>query len=122
MVTGATMANFTALAAARQWWGEKHGLNAARDGIAGGQPVPVFSSGFIHASAIKAFGIGLGTAVVVDAAVIRTLLVPAAMRLMGRWNWWAPAPLARLHARLSLAERSEEARPAAATAPLNAAE
>jgi glutamate/tyrosine decarboxylase-like PLP-dependent enzyme len=61
LVTGATMANFTALAAARQWWGEKHGINAAKNGIAGGPAVPVFSSGFVHASAIKALGmLGIG--------------------------------------------------------------
>jgi RND superfamily putative drug exporter len=44
---------------------------------------------------VKAIGIGLGLAVVVDATVVRMLLVPATMRLLGRWNWWAPAPLAR---------------------------
>jgi RND superfamily putative drug exporter len=33
------------------------------------------------------------------------LLVPATMKLMGRWNWWAPAPLRRLHDRFGLAER-----------------
>ena len=61
MVTGATMANFTALAAARQWWGEQQGVDIAKSGIAGLPPVPVFSSGFIHASAVKALGmLGLG--------------------------------------------------------------
>lgn len=40
---------------------------------------------------IKAVGIGIGIAVILDATVVRTLLVPATMRLMGRWNWWAPA-------------------------------
>jgi glutamate/tyrosine decarboxylase-like PLP-dependent enzyme len=61
MVTGATMANFTALAAARQWWGERHGGDVARDGFAKLPPAPVFSSGFIHASVIKALGmLGLG--------------------------------------------------------------
>ena len=49
---------------------------------------------------IKAIGIGMGIAVVVDATVVRMLLVPATMRLLGRWNWWAPAPIARWHARL----------------------
>ena len=48
---------------------------------------------------IQAIGIGMGIAVVVDATIVRTLLVPATMRLMGEWNWWAPAPLARLHRR-----------------------
>src|SRR5206468_10098184 len=45
---------------------------------------------------IKAVGIGIGLAVILDATVVRALLVPATMRLMGRWNWWLPAPLARL--------------------------
>jgi RND superfamily putative drug exporter len=49
---------------------------------------------------IKAIGIGMGIAVVVDATIVRMLLVPATMRLLGRWNWWAPAPIARWHARV----------------------
>lgn len=53
---------------------------------------------------IKAFGLGMGIAIVVDAGIIRTLLVPATMRLLGDRNWWAPAPLAALHDRLGLAE------------------
>jgi putative drug exporter of the RND superfamily len=43
---------------------------------------------------IKAMGIGMGLAVIVDATIVRALLVPATMRLLGRWNWWAPAALA----------------------------
>ncbi|HEX6507656.1 MAG TPA: MMPL family transporter [Chloroflexota bacterium] len=61
---------------------------------------------FSETTIIKAFGLGMGIAVVVDAAIVRTLLVPATMRLLGDWNWWAPAPLARLYKRLDLAERS----------------
>jgi RND superfamily putative drug exporter len=45
---------------------------------------------------IKTVGIGIGIAVILDATVVRGLLVPATMRLMGRWNWWVPAPIARL--------------------------
>jgi uncharacterized membrane protein YdfJ with MMPL/SSD domain len=55
---------------------------------------------------IKAIGLGMGIAVLVDATVVRALLVPATMRLMGRWNWWAPKPLARLHRRLGLSEKT----------------
>jgi glutamate/tyrosine decarboxylase-like PLP-dependent enzyme len=51
MVTGATMANFVALAAARQWWGERHGVDVSARGLAGLPPIPVFSSGYVHASA-----------------------------------------------------------------------
>ena len=58
---------------------------------------------------IQAVGIGIGLAVVIDATIVRALLVPATMRLMGRWNWWAPAPLAALYRRLGLAERSSNA-------------
>jgi RND superfamily putative drug exporter len=49
---------------------------------------------------VREVGIGLATAVIVDATVVRCLLVPAVMALLGRRNWWAPAPLARLHRRL----------------------
>jgi len=48
---------------------------------------------------IKAVGIGIGIAVILDATVVRALLVPATMRLMGRWNWWVPAPIARIERR-----------------------
>jgi uncharacterized membrane protein YdfJ with MMPL/SSD domain len=49
---------------------------------------------------IKSIGVGMAIAVFIDATIIRVLLVPAAMRLMGRWNWWAPGPLGRLADRL----------------------
>ncbi|MFN8517581.1 MAG: MMPL family transporter, partial [Chloroflexia bacterium] len=51
---------------------------------------------------VKSIGVGMALAVAVDALVIRTLLVPASMRLLGNLNWWAPAPLARFQQRLSL--------------------
>jgi RND superfamily putative drug exporter len=54
---------------------------------------------------IKAIGIGMGIAVVLDATIVRALLVPATMRLLGRWNWWAPPTLARWHARVRRAGR-----------------
>jgi glutamate/tyrosine decarboxylase-like PLP-dependent enzyme len=61
LTTGATMANFTALAAARQWWGERHERDAAADGLAGLPAVPVLSSGYIHPSARKALAmLGIG--------------------------------------------------------------
>jgi uncharacterized membrane protein YdfJ with MMPL/SSD domain len=44
----------------------------------------------------------MGIAVVLDATVVRALLVPATMRLLGDWNWWVPRPLARLQERLGL--------------------
>ncbi len=42
---------------------------------------------------IQEIGIGLAIAVIIDATLVRMLLVPATMRLLGKWNWWAPAPL-----------------------------
>jgi RND superfamily putative drug exporter len=55
-------------------------------------------------SFVKMLGLGLAIAVLVDATVVRMLLLPALMRLLGRLNWWAPAPLTRLHQRIGLAE------------------
>jgi uncharacterized membrane protein YdfJ with MMPL/SSD domain len=57
---------------------------------------------FVTASIIfiKQLGFGVAVAVAIDATIVRALLVPALMRLLGEWNWWAPAPLARWHRRL----------------------
>lgn len=49
---------------------------------------------------IKAIGVGLVLAIALDATVVRMLLVPATMTLLGRRNWWLPGPLRRLHRRL----------------------
>ncbi len=56
---------------------------------------------------MRMFGVGLTLAVLVDASLVRVLLVPAFMRVLGRANWWAPKPLARLHARLGISEGGE---------------
>jgi RND superfamily putative drug exporter len=53
---------------------------------------------------IKEVGVGMAIAVLLDATVVRMLLVPATMKLMGRWNWWAPPALRRFHDRHGLAE------------------
>ncbi len=55
-------------------------------------------------SFMRMFGVGLALAVLMDATLIRMLLVPAFMRLAGRWNWWAPGPLRRLHDKIGLVE------------------
>jgi RND superfamily putative drug exporter len=61
-------------------------------------------------SFIKLFGVGLTLAVLMDATIVRATLVPAFMRLAGRANWWAPAPLKRVYERIGLSEgRAEEA-------------
>ena len=63
LTTGATMANFVALAAARRWWGERHGVDVDVDGLARLPSVPVLSSGYIHSTAVKALGmLGIGRA------------------------------------------------------------
>ncbi len=51
---------------------------------------------------IKQVGLGTAVAVIIDATIVRALLVPALMKLLGEWNWWAPAPLRRLHSRLAI--------------------
>jgi uncharacterized membrane protein YdfJ with MMPL/SSD domain len=58
---------------------------------------------------LKLLGTGLAVAVLVDATLVRGILVPAFMTVAGRANWWAPAPLARLHARFAQGiERGQE--------------
>src|SRR6478672_5349721 len=61
-------------------------------------------SGFVAGEllVIKQTGVALAVAVAIDATLVRCLLVPATMTLLGEWNWWAPAPLRRLHDRLGL--------------------
>jgi putative drug exporter of the RND superfamily len=65
--------------------------------------------------AIKQLGVGLAIAVIVDATIVRTLLVPATMKLLGERNWWAPAPLRRFHDRFGLHEAPSVAHPAGVT-------
>lgn len=61
MTTGATMANFTGLAAARRWWGLKHGVDVESEGLSGLPPLAVLSSGYVHVSALKAVAmLGIG--------------------------------------------------------------
>lgn len=77
----------------------------------------VTAAAFLFAVAVGAFatseivmlkenGIGMALAVLIDASVIRALLVPSLMALLGRWNWWAPGPLRRLHDRFGISETS----------------
>ncbi|MFZ9309185.1 MAG: MMPL family transporter [Candidatus Nanopelagicales bacterium] len=53
---------------------------------------------------MKMLGFGIAFAILLDATVVRGLLVPAFMRIANSWNWWAPAPLRRLHQRFGLKE------------------
>jgi RND superfamily putative drug exporter len=61
-----------------------------------------------HIIFIKENGIGTALAVLIDASLIRALLVPSLMELLGDWNWWAPKPLRRLHDRIGLSDSSPE--------------
>ncbi|SNS94677.1 putative drug exporter of the RND superfamily [Asanoa hainanensis] len=60
---------------------------------------------------IRSVGLGLVLAVLLDATIVRMLLVPATMTLLGRYSWWAPAWLARLHTRFGVTESAPEAAP-----------
>ncbi len=53
---------------------------------------------------MRLFGVGLTLAILVDATLVRLVLVPAFMHVMGRWNWWAPGPMRRLHDRFGISE------------------
>jgi RND superfamily putative drug exporter len=53
---------------------------------------------------VKQIAIGMAVGVLIDATIVRALLVPALMRLLGAWNWWAPAPLRRVQRRIGLSE------------------
>ena len=67
--------------------------------------------GFFSASGItfiKLMGVGMIVALIVDATIVRVLLVPATMRLLGRANWWAPRPLRRLYARYGISEGGDD--------------
>ena len=57
---------------------------------------------------LKLLGVGMIVALIVDASVVRILLVPAAMRLLGRANWWAPGPLRRLYSRYGISEAEKD--------------
>ena len=57
---------------------------------------------------IKSIGVGMAIAVAIDATIIRVLLVPATMRLLGKWNWWAPGPLGRIADRVGFSHVEEE--------------
>lgn len=61
-----------------------------------------------HVSFMRMFGLGLVLAVFADATLVRMVLVPAFMHVMGRWNWWAPRPLVWLHERFGISEAPSE--------------
>jgi uncharacterized membrane protein YdfJ with MMPL/SSD domain len=63
---------------------------------------------------MKQIALGVALGVMLDATIVRALLVPALMRLFGEWNWWAPGPLRRFHARFGIREGEPEPAPASA--------
>jgi uncharacterized membrane protein YdfJ with MMPL/SSD domain len=79
----------------------------------------VVTGGFVlsQVTLMKMIGVGLVIAIVVDATIVRGLLVPATMRLLGKWAWWAPAPMARWWRRHGIRE-DDEPDPVAAREPV----
>jgi RND superfamily putative drug exporter len=72
--------------------------------------VAVFSIfAFTGVPSVKEIGLGLAVAIAIDATLVRLVLVPAVMELMGRWNWWLPAPLARVLPRAEFEGRAQPA-------------
>jgi uncharacterized membrane protein YdfJ with MMPL/SSD domain len=71
---------------------------------------------------IKEIGVGLAIAVIMDATLVRALLVPATMRLLGQWNWWAPRPLQALWQRVGLSESAAPARTSSGSVAASAAD
>jgi trehalose monomycolate/heme transporter len=67
---------------------------------------------------VKLIGLGMIVAILVDATLVRALLVPATMRLLGRWNWWAPGPLARVYRRYGIREPAPEPAPEPVAVPV----
>ena len=65
---------------------------------------------------MRMFGVGLTLAVLADATLVRMVLVPAFMHVLGRWSWWAPKPLAWLHDRFGISEEGSDPLPVAAHA------
>jgi trehalose monomycolate/heme transporter len=74
----------------------------------------VVTAGFATGQIVltKLIGIGMSFGIFLDATLIRALLGPAVMRLLGRWNWWAPGPLGRLHRRVRLDQDRPQPAPA----------
>jgi RND superfamily putative drug exporter len=72
--------------------------------------VGFFAFGTSHVSFIQLFGLGTGLAILIDATLVRGVLVPAFMRVLGERSWWAPAPLRRIHDRIGIDESPSDER------------
>ena len=71
-----------------------------------------------HVQFMRMLGLGLTLAVLVDATLVRMVLLPASMHVLGRWNWWAPKPLVWLHDRIGLREGESEKLTESTTMPV----
>ena len=71
-----------------------------------------------HVQFMRMLGLGLTLAVLVDATLVRMVLLPASMHVLGRWNWWAPKPLVWLHDRIGLREGESEKLTSSTTVPV----
>jgi RND superfamily putative drug exporter len=71
--------------------------------------VGFFAFGTSHVSFIQLFGLGTGLAILIDATLVRGVLVPAFMRAFGQQSWYAPAPLRRIHNRIGISDRHPDA-------------
>ncbi|MCV7419727.1 MMPL family transporter [Mycobacterium yunnanensis] len=105
----ATPSGLRAIAAAREDNDEAVALGLARTGRVITAAALVMSISFAalmaaEVSFMRMFGVGLTLAVLVDATLVRMVLVPAFMHVMGGWNWWAPRPLVWLHQRIGITE------------------
>jgi uncharacterized membrane protein YdfJ with MMPL/SSD domain len=105
----ATPSGLRAIHAARADNDEAVALGLARTGRVITAAALVMSISFAaliaaEVSFMRMFGVGLTLAVLVDATLVRMVLVPAFMHVMGGWNWWAPRPLVWLHHRIGISE------------------
>src|SRR2546430_14156188 len=66
--------------------------------------VTFFAFGTSSVSFLQLFGLGAGLAILIDATLVRGVLVPAAMRVLGRASWYSPGPLRWVHRRIALSE------------------
>ena len=105
----------------RESWDEHHdNRRAVVEGLARTGPIITAAAaimvaafaGFLagRVAGLQEFGAGLALAVALDATIVRMLLVPSLMAVLGSWNWWLPQPIARL-ARVSSSPRTDSARP-----------
>jgi putative drug exporter of the RND superfamily len=70
---------------------------------------------------MKMMGVGMTLAILADATLVRMALVPAFMHWLGRWNWWAPKPLAKLHERIGISESADDPAPVGETPSVESA-